>query len=81
MHRVGQIKIWYNSNYVAGFLFLDKSGNEMKQIGSQNMKSYGSETITLEEGETIAGVRYCKHKFNPRFLSNLQFVVTKLEKE
>ncbi len=47
------------------------------------MKSFSSKTITLEEGETIVGVRCRKDevKYQVSALANFQFVVFKREKQ
>ena len=60
MHQIFRIQMWYNLNVIFGFTITDKAGNVIKEMVTEFMKN-DSKTITLEEGETIVGVRCAGH--------------------
>ncbi len=75
-HKIIRSVSIHFSDFISGFLFFDKHGALIQEIGNTNTQT--SDTILLDENEIIVGV-VLKYDPSLKVNTNWQFQIAKLE--
>ena len=75
-HKIIRSVRIHSSNCISGFLFFDKDGSIIQEIGHTNTQT--SDTVLLDENEIIVGAVF-KYDQSSKVNTNWQFKIAKLE--